>query len=55
MLRTYESKVPNIGYVGVVMAGMQPANFFTINYEKGILESTIQVTKYNFNQYFTKI
>lgn len=55
MLRTYESKVHDTGYVGVVMAGMQPANFFTINYEKGILESTIQVTKYNFNQYFTKI
>lgn len=54
MLRTYEGKVPNVGYVGVVMAGMQPANFFTINYEKRILESTIQITKYNFNQYFRK-
>lgn len=55
MLRTYEGKVPNVGYVGVVMAGMQPANFFTINYEKRILESTIQITKYNFNQFFRKI
>lgn len=54
MLRTYEGKVPNEGYVGVVMAGMQPANFFTINYEKRILESTIQITKYNFNQFFRK-
>lgn len=55
MLRTYEGKVPNVGYVGVVMAGMQPANFFTINYEKRILESTIQITKHNFNQFFRKI
>lgn len=55
MLRTYEGKVPDEGYVGVVMAGMQPANFFTINYEKRILESTIQITKYNFNQFFRKI
>lgn len=55
MLRTYASKVPNIGMVGIVMAGMQPANFFTINYEKGILESTIQITRQNFYQYFRKI
>lgn len=55
MLRTYEGKVANLGYVGVVMAGMQPANFFTINYEKGILESTIHITRSNFYQYFRKI
>lgn len=55
MLRTYEGKVANVGYVGVVMAGMQPANFFTINYEKGILESTIHITRSNFYQYFRKI
>jgi hypothetical protein len=54
MLRTYEGRVSNTGYVGVVMAGMQPANFFTINYEKGILESTIHITRSNFYQYFRK-
>jgi hypothetical protein len=55
MLRTYVSKVPQRGVAGIVMAGMQPANFFTINYEKAILESTIQITKQNFFQYFSKI
>ncbi len=55
MLRTYEGRVPNLGYVGVIMAGMQPANFFIINYEKGILESTIHITRSNFNYYFRKI
>lgn len=54
-LRTYVGKVPNTGIVGVVMAGMQPANYFAIKYEKGLLENTIQLTRQNFFQYFTKI
>lgn len=55
MLRSYVDKIPNIGMVGIVMAGMQPANFFSINYEKGIIENTIQITRQNFLQYFTKL
>ena len=55
MLRTYVGKVPNNGIVGIVMAGMQPANFFSINYEKGIFENTMQITKDNFYQYFHKL
>lgn len=55
MLRTYVGRVPNIGIVGIVMAGMQPANFFSINYEKGIFENTMQITKDNFHQYFHKL
>ena len=55
MLRTYVDKVPNVGIVGIVMAGMKPANFFSINYEKGIIENTIQITRNNFLQYFRKI
>ena len=55
MLRTYVDKMPKAGLVGIVMAGMKPANFFSINYEKGIIENTIQITRKNFHQYFTKI
>lgn len=55
MLRTYVGKVPPNAIVGIVMAGMQPANFFSITYEKGLLENTIQLTRQNFFQYFKKI
>lgn len=55
MLKTYVNKIPREGIIGIVMAGMQPANFFSINYEKGIIENTIQITKKNFSQYFKKI
>ena len=55
MLRTYVGKVPGEGIFGIVMAGMQPANFFSINYEKSIFENTIRLTKGNFYQYFHKI
>ena len=55
MLRSYAGKVPNTGWVGIVMAGLHPANFFKVSYEKGILENTIQITRQNFFQYFKKI
>lgn len=55
MLRTYVDKVPSTGIVGVVMAGMQPANYFAVTYEKGLLENTIQLTRQNFFQYFKQI
>lgn len=51
-LRRQASKVSKNGWVGVVMAGMEPASFFTVIYEIGILDYTVQVTKYNFFQYF---
>jgi predicted DNA-binding transcriptional regulator len=55
MLRATLKDLPNKGWVGVVMAGMQPANFFTVLYEVGILDGTIQITKQNFSQYFKKL
>ena len=55
MLKAYVNKIPREGIIGIVMAGMQPANFFSINYEKGIIENTIQITRQNFSQYFSKI
>jgi hypothetical protein len=55
MLRAYVGKVPSSGIIGIVMAGMQPANFFSIKYEKGIFENTMRITKDNFDQYFKKL
>lgn len=55
MLDSYVKKMPRTGIAGIVMAGMKPARFFAIRYEKSILENTIQITRQNFYQYFKKI
>lgn len=54
-LQNAARRVPSKGWVGVVMAGLQPAMFFSVDYEMGILDRTIQVTKQNFSQYFKKL
>lgn len=43
------------GWVGVVMAGLEPANYFSVIYEMGMLDYSLQITKQNFNQYFKKL
>lgn len=43
------------GWVGVVMAGLEPANYFSVIYEMGMLDFSLQITKENFNQYFKKL
>lgn len=43
------------GWVGVVMAGLEPANYFSVIYEMGMLDYSLQITKENFNQYFKKL
>lgn len=55
MLKNYATRLPSVGIIGIVMAGMKPANFFSINYEKGILDNTITITRQTFLQYFKAI
>jgi hypothetical protein len=43
------------GWVGVVMAGLEPANYFSVIYEMGMLDYSFQITKENFSQYFKKL
>lgn len=43
------------GYVGIVMAGMEPAHFYKVTHEEEILYSTINMAAGDFDRYFTKI
>lgn len=54
-LRAKLKDLPSKGWVGVVMAGLEPANYFSVRYEMGMLDFAIQMTKQNFFQYFKKI
>lgn len=54
-LRAKLKDLPSKGWIGVVMAGMQPANYFSVRYEMGMLDFAIQMTEQNFFQYFKKI
>lgn len=51
-LRATLKDLPDKGWVGVVMAGMEPAEYFTVIYEVGIIDFTVQMTKQNFFEYF---
>lgn len=54
-LRKHLSKVPSTGWVGVVMAGLEPASYFSVIYEMGMIDFAMQMTEQNFSQYFTKL
>jgi len=54
-LRAKLKDLPSKGWIGVVMAGMQPANYFSVRYEIGMLDFSMQMTKQNFFQYFKAI
>lgn len=54
-LRSKLAKLPARGWVGVVMAGLEPANYFIVSYEVGIINNTATMTKQRFTQYFTEI
>jgi hypothetical protein len=54
-LRSKLSKLPAKGWVGVVMAGLKPANYFSVTYEVGIINNTADMTRQKFSQYFTRI
>lgn len=43
------------GWVGIVMAGLEPANYFSVTYESNLLYYTLQDIRQNFYQYFTAI
>jgi hypothetical protein len=43
------------GWVGIVMAGLEPANYFSVTYESNLLYYTFLDIKQNFFQYFTAI
>lgn len=48
-------KILSRGWKGVVMAGLEPASYFSVNYELGMLDYSMQMTAENFSKYFTKI
>lgn len=54
-LRAVVKDLPSKGWAGVVMAGLEPANYFSVIYEMGMLDYSFQITKQNFSQYFKKL
>lgn len=54
-LREKLRELPETGWIGVVMAGMQPANYFSIAYEIGTLEHAKNITLLNFYNFFRPI
>lgn len=54
-LRDIVGKVRGTGWVGVVMAGLEPANYFSVTYESNLLYYTFQEIKQDFFKYFTAI
>lgn len=55
MLRAKLKDLPSKGWIGVVMAGLEPAEYFSVIYELGMLDYSLQMTKQNFFQYFKAI
>ena len=53
-LRDEASQITELGWVGIVMAGMKP-NYFSLRFEEEVLDETIQITKDNFFDYFKAI
>lgn len=51
-LRAQLKNLPKEGWVGVVMAGLKPAKYFSVHYELGILGFSFHMTKDNFFKYF---
>ncbi len=54
-LRAVVKDLPSKGWAGVVMAGLEPANYFSVIYEMGMLDYSFQISKQNFSQYFKKL
>ena len=54
-LRAKLRELPQKGWVGVVMAGLQPAKYFLIEYEEKMLNYAKNVTHTNFHQFFKPI
>lgn len=43
------------GYIGIVMAGMEPSSFYKLEYEEEILYNTVEMVAAELERYFTKI
>ena len=54
-LRAKLKELPQKGWVGVVMAGLDPASYFSLEYEEKMLTYSKRVTQINFSQYYKKI
>lgn len=54
-LRKKASGVSKRGWIGIVMAGLEPANYFSVTYESNLLYYTTLEIKQNFLYYFTAI
>lgn len=52
MLDRILSRVKGKGWVGVVMAGLKPDNYYEIDYEIDIMEDVVSITPDLFNQFF---
>lgn len=50
-----EGRVRRTGWVGVVMAGMRPSSFFSVEYEMDVLHDAAAMTKRTFAQRFIRI
>lgn len=47
-----EGRVRRTGWVGIVMAGMNPASFFSLDYEIDVLHDTVAMTERTFAERF---
>ena len=45
----------NVGYIGIVMAGLNPPSYYKVEYEDDIIEDTLHFTAHDFDRYFKKI
>lgn len=54
-LMRLKGNAPKSGWFGIVMAGMDPPTYYSVDYETDILNETINMTKQKFLQYFKPI
>jgi len=55
MLRSKADELPDTGWCGVVMAGLTPADYFAVDYEYGMLDYAMQMTRDDFHRHFRRI
>lgn len=54
-LRAKLKDLPAKGWIGVVMAGLEPASYFSVIYEMGMIDIAVKMTRQDFFQYFKAI
>lgn len=50
-----EGRVRRTGWVGVVMAGMNPPSFFALDYEMDVMHDTVSMTERTFAEKFKPV